>query len=516
MAKDPGKPKPRPKHLDTVQVRVRDKNPLIERRPSARDDSQTLAEIGHPLLHSDVPTADIIPVPSEHSENEHLEETEVDAYGAQPAPNWAVSKTPFDRAQTAPGMPPRVLEPSPTVVALSPREEILRPLRSELAPKHMTILGRMLDGNWGSEESDGAASFKRMLERIVYDRHYQELRLAEKANLLAAIAENPTDLTTVKASLALLKTSTFRYLNTDDRKHLFDLFRIATAEARARIAELAARRVRGSVLFDDRDLRGGSLLGHLAPLATGEKFSETLRHLRLSPTHVLALVLGALAHPERLSFEEGNPGILSLLEYSLAEIAPAQYTRMWCDLVSDRLETKLPGGGVLSLRTLVTEAQTPFSGRQTPFRAALEALAPISGSTTRHQTLSFMMPGGRGIDAERVARALEQLFGVGFLTVAGARPVLRQLKRVAGPRDRRPPTLVSVLYERGERLFVFDRLDDNALFLRAPHGRSAKPKGKFRTEPRRMIVDPDRGIERISRVEFEAAGGVAMIPSALL
>ncbi len=122
------------------------------------------------------------------------------------------------------------------------------------------------------------------------------------------------------------------------------------------------------------------------------------------------------------------------------------------------------------------------------------------------------MPGGHGVDADVVSRALEALYGVGFTVVAGAAGALRHLERASREPDRVPPIYVSVLSERGERLFLFDHLENDWVYLRAPHGKSSKRPGTVRLEPTREVVDPDRSLDRIPLADFKANAGVALIP----
>jgi hypothetical protein len=122
------------------------------------------------------------------------------------------------------------------------------------------------------------------------------------------------------------------------------------------------------------------------------------------------------------------------------------------------------------------------------------------------------MPGGHGIDADVVSRALEKIYGVGFTVAAGAQNALRHLGRVKGEPHRIPPVFVSLLYERGERLFLFDHVDQDHVYLRAPHGRSTKRRGAYRLDPRREVVDPDEAIDRVPLKTFEKHVGIALIP----
>ena len=116
------------------------------------------------------------------------------------------------------------------------------------------------------------------------------------------------------------------------------------------------------------------------------------------------------------------------------------------------------------------------------------------------------------ISFPRVSRALALVYCVGFTVAAGAPTALRHLERAAADPQRVPPVFVTMLYDRGERMFLFDRLENGETFVRAPHGRSSKRKGAQRIDPLRIVDDPDRGLDKVSVEELKSLVGVALVP----
>lgn len=396
--------------------------------------------------------------------------------------------------------------------ALPPvRAPALKFVRAELDKHELASLDRALAGELDARATDGSMSPKRSLERLVNDREWNELIPKLRAKVLRPIAKDPGDLTTVKAAIALVKTAVVRHLPARDAELLLDVFANLGAEARAHLAQMAARRLRKRSVLEDRDVEDGGLVEHLHVMVTGKEFAGRVEAAGARRRKVANLVVGAIASPNRLSFEEGSDGVLSIIEFALAESSPAELLRLWRGLVSESLTAGLPGGGRLDLEPIL-EANPEFSGHQTPLRAALAALAELARPSAKQRRPTFTMPGGHGIDADVCSRALEKIYGVGFTVAAGAANAKRHLERVGKDPQRTPPVFVSLLYDRGERLFLFDHLDDEYVYLRAPHGRSTKRRGAFRLDPRREVVDPDHGIDRVARKIFTRRVGVALIP----
>ncbi len=387
----------------------------------------------------------------------------------------------------------------------------LKILRAELSADLLLSLDEILAGQHEQRATDGSVSPKRALEHLINEKSYQSLVPRERARLLMPIAEDPRDISTIKSGIAILKTRLVERLSEHVRGKLLDLFGTLDPDARATLAQLSARQLRGRSVLEDRDPRDISLIERLNQLVHGDPIPELLETHGVRRERIVKLVLTALANPAKLSFEEGSPGVISTIEFALADGSPAEYARLWTEIVSRACAAELSGGGRLELSGRVT-ANVSFTNQITPLRIALDQLPELAHPRARKPHPDFVMPGGHGIDADVVSRALAIVYGPGFTVAAGLDTAIRHLDRVARDPHRTPPVFVSLLYDRGERLFVFDHFEEGSVFLRAPHGRSTKRAGAFRSDPVRAVVDPDTGLESIPRTDFDAAVGVALVP----
>lgn len=392
------------------------------------------------------------------------------------------------------------------------RTPALKLVRGELSEASLGVLEAVFAGRFEHEGADPSASAKRCLERLVNDKSYNALTPKEQAVVLRTIAAAPEDVATVKAATALLKSGVARRLNQAHRQSMLRLFAGLAPEARVRVAQLAARRLRGRSALEDRDMQDQPLVAHLEQIVSGRRFCTALEARGVTRAKCVSIVLGAIAHPERLSFEEGSAGVLGMLEFGLADTAPAELARLWRHLAFDDMVVPLAAGAQLDLGArLAAEPGLELTGASTPLRVALEGLAELA-RPGRSRKPTFIMPGGHGVDADVISKALELVYGFGFTVAAGATNAMRHLSRVSEPAHRLPPVYVTVLYARGERLFLFDHADDDWVYLRAPRGRSTKQRGALRIDPRREVVDPDRGLDRIPKEAFEEKVGVGLIP----
>lgn len=389
----------------------------------------------------------------------------------------------------------------------------LKLVQGELSIAALAILEGILQGRFEEEDSGPATSTKRALERLVNEKYYGQLSPKEQATLLHSFVDAPSDVTTIKSAIALLKTGAAGRLGQVDRQYLFQLFAGLSTEARVRVAQLAARKLRGRSALEDRDMQDQTLVSHLHHLVHGKGYASVLTERGVSRHKSVNIVLGAVAHPERLSFEEGSPGVLGMLEFGLADSAPAEFARLWRHLAFDDMVAPLAGPASLDLAArLRADPMLSLEGAETPLRHALSILSELSRPTGRVRKPTFIMPGGHGIDADVVAKALELLYGFGFTVVAGAQNTNRHLRRIPSEPHRLPPVFVTVLFARGEKLFVFDHMDDDWVYLRAPRGRSSKQRGALRIDPKREVVDPDTALDRIPKEAFDEKVGVGLIP----
>lgn len=591
MAREPDPKRPRPKiYEETLQVRVRGKNPLIERKKSGRrPDSHTNAssEEAPPAPKPEIIDAKIkSEAPAEPSEQqasiyESLENTdrteEVEVAGRElldaltdrpssPTPAVFIEEEETILASDVPRPTPgpwheegakeihvrrheakQAKSPAPRSAALvapipktrhvgsgtdaasaevhrqmivmaehalpGVESPALKVVRGELSPAQLQLLDRTLKGELDRKGIDPSLSPKRTLEHLVHDRLYQELPPKEQAALLRAVTPDPRDATTAKSAIALLKTGVLKRLRVIDRERLWSVFQVLSPDLRARFAQVAARQVRGRSALEDRDPSDFGLLEHLAAMIEAEDPPPALERAGLRPRKILALLIGTLAQPERLSFEDGSSGVVGMLEFALADASPAELVRLWRGLTGKELSVELAGKVNLQLGPrLQREPAVELGGRNTPIRVAFESLPEVGRASGRARRPTFIMPGGHGIDADVLSRTLSLIYGVGFTVAAGPSNALRHLERITSERGRVPPVFLSILSDRGERLFIFDRLEEGGALLRAPHGKSSKRAGALRQDPRREVMDPDRGLERITRADLEASLGVALLP----
>jgi hypothetical protein len=387
----------------------------------------------------------------------------------------------------------------------------LKMLRGELSANLLRALDELLSGRHDQRSTDSAISPKRSLEHLMGEKSYQALTPKDQARLLMPIAEDPRDVATIKAGIAILKTRVLERLPEHSRAKMLDLFGMLDPEARAILALLGARQLRQKSVLEDRDFKDVALPERLHQLVHGDAIPELLETHGVRRERIVKLVLSAIASPARLSFEEGSPGVISAIEFALADASPAEYTRLWSEIVSKSCTAELVGNARLELAARV-DPEVSFTNQVTPLRIALDQLPELAHPRAKKPHPDFVMPGGHGIDADVVSRALTLVYGVGFTVAAGLENAMRHLERVARDPQRSPPVFVSMLYDRGERLFLFDHFEEDTVYLRAPHGRSAKRAGAFRADPKRAVVDPELGLESVALADFEEWAGVALVP----
>jgi hypothetical protein len=387
----------------------------------------------------------------------------------------------------------------------------LKILRGELSGDLLHALEEILDGKHDQRATDGSISPKRTLEHLINEKSYNALGPKDRAKLLMPVAQDPRDVSTIKSGIAILKTRVLERLPDHQRARLLDLFCTLDPDARATLVALAARQLRGRPVMEDRDLSEVSLVDRLYGLVNGDPIPELLEAQGVRRERIVKLVLASLVNPTKLSFEEGGSGVISAIEFALADCSPAEYVRLWAGIISKSCAVELAGGAKLELSQRLT-AGVAFTNQLTPLRIALDQLPELVQARQRKGETGFVMPGGQGIDAEVVSRALAMVYGVGYSVAAGLEAAARHLERSGRDPQRVPPVFVSLLYDRGERLFTFDHFDDDTVFLRAPHGRSTKRPGAFRSDPNRAVVDPDAGVESVAMADFEEWVGIALVP----
>jgi hypothetical protein len=390
----------------------------------------------------------------------------------------------------------------------------LKPFRSMMTDQEISAVDRALSGELDSRDLRAAAtSPKRSLERLIHSGEFQELVLEERAALLRAIANDPRDVETAKAAVRILESGALSLIRPHDRAHLFELFQRLTPRCQYLLADLAQRKVHGATALCDRDFKDDGILLHLNAMAQTKSLSPRIEAAGVEKSDAIAALLASVAHPEQLPLEEGAEAVLSVVEFALAECSPAECARLWRSLTMGDLVAELPGETAIELvPQLKIRPSMDLTRGDTPLRYGIEVLAGLAHPKSGPVRSAFVMPGGHGIDADVIARTLGFLYGVGFTVAAGSSAAARQLDRVGDDRWRVPPAFVSVLYEGGERLFVFDHLERDRIFLRAPHGSSSKPQGARRHDPDRVVEDPEVGLESMPQQEFLIQVGVALVP----
>lgn len=390
---------------------------------------------------------------------------------------------------------------------------LLKPVRSELSRDHLASLERILSGELDERGVDATLSPKRSLEHLINEPGFNELVLSERALLLSAIAHEPRDIATTKSAIALMKSGVARRMKSRERDQLFGAFVAFSSECRALLARLSARPLRSKSALEDRDFEDAALVSHLYTIARELKVALPITRAGFRADQVATLVLSSIANPERLAFEEGADGVLSIMEFGLADCTPAELVRLWIELLRGEMTARLAGEGEIDLGAkLRSHPELRFSVRETPIRVGLELLSGLANPRRGGDRSAFIMPGGHGVDADVISRSLALLYSVGFTVAAGAPTALRHLERTSSDQHRVPPVFVTMLYDRGERMFVFDRLDGGDILVRAPHGRSSKRKGAQRVDPPRLVEDADLGLDRLAREHLDESLGVALVP----
>ncbi|MFO0722245.1 MAG: hypothetical protein U1E65_00595 [Myxococcota bacterium] len=533
---DPGDRKagrpPRARPQETLRVRSRDKNPQIGRRPSEADaetehvDLEDLGQAAGGLMDDDATEVASGP-PSAGSaksfevvirkRDEESDTTHSSKGGKVRAPPPTVRpRAGMEMLGTAgaEGLVQRAkiekLEAQIGVV----RSPHLKPFRGHLDDRELSALDRALAGELDSRELGVAGSSpKRGLERLIHSPELQRLVLEDRALLLRSVAQDPREIETMKAATRLIEVTPWGRLNAPERRELVELFALLGPAERGALAELAGRGLHGKSAIEAKDFEDARFVAHALGLARSRSLGARVEQAGYTKNQALAALFAAVASPAKVPLEDGASGVVSVFEFALAETSVAEYARLWRGLVTDDLVVELPDQGRLDLgEHLKARPGLAFRGADNPLRVGMDLLAGLAHPRSGPIRAAFVMPGGHGIDADVTARALGYLYGIGFTVAAGATGALRQLERAQKDRFRVPPTFVTLLYDGGERLFVYDRIENDRVFLRGPHGASTKPKGGRRLDPERTVEEPELGLDSVSLAFFTEQVGVALVP----
>ncbi len=390
----------------------------------------------------------------------------------------------------------------------------LKLLRTHMDPDAIRALDQALHGR--QEDRDimrASASPKRALERLIHGAMYTELEIPDRARLLEPIAAAPNEVDTINAARRLIDSGVVGACGNRARGRLLDLFGELSDGQRIALAEVAERELRGKSALLDRDFEDTSIVEHLAAIACAARLGNGLQGVGYSRPQALGGLFSQLSDPPGAPADEGADGLLGTLELALASYSPAEHARLWRGLVLGELSVDLPSDGRIDLaEALRSQPGMVVGGHDTPLRLGLEQLAGLAHPRGGPRRTAFIMPGGNCVDADVTARALGFLYGIGFTVAAGAPAAMRQLSSMPTNTTRVPPIFVTVLYDGGERLFIFDSMDDDRVYLCAPRGTSTKPRGSRRLDPMRRVEDPRRGRDSIPRADFEESVGVALVP----
>ena len=531
MAETPRRParsspggKKRPRRQDpTERVRIKAKAPLIERKDDFFDEDEgetVLHEEATPKIRAKAATAvffdedrtELAPPPrrpkrssSRREPKQKLEPQTIPA--ARPGRPMQIPGTEAAAALAARAKVERLAERLPNVRI--PALRTVAPLVSakDLARLEAALLGE-LDGRGGSSVGSVRGPSNRLLESELY----QALVLEDRALLLGALAPAAEKTETWKLAAALLEAIS-KGASAATRRRSLEIYAALEARHRPTFVEVAERRLHRKPVLEDRDLEGGALLDHLHTLATLPKLPTEIEERGLRVRDVLTLVLATLAKPARIALEESADGVLAALEFGLAETSPGEYTRLWRHLLTGSMSVALAGERTIQLGKQLERTDVAFTGTNTPLRVGLEVLAGLIRPRRGPVRAAYLMPGGQGVDADVVSHALSLLYGVPYAVAAGPAAISRVLGSVGREPERVPPVFVSVLYEGGERLFVFERAGSSRLFVRSPHGASNKTKGSDRKRPAREVEEPDRGLESMPIEFLEKHVGVIIAPT---
>lgn len=393
------------------------------------------------------------------------------------------------------------------------RHPALKPYRGILDDRALSALDRVLAGELDARDVEPSSSPKRALERVVFSDALERLTLDERAAILRALAAQPRELETMRAAARILERAPWQRLSAHERSSIAELLGLLRPAQAMLLADVVERSLHGKSAIEDRDLADTTVVAQLLGLARERAVAARIENAGLDHATALELVLTAIAHPASLPLDEGADGVLGGIELGLADATPAEYVRLWRSLTTGDSNAALAGDGSIDLAdTLRSRPGTTFRGRESPLRVGLETLVGLAHPRTGPNRSGLLMPGGHGIDADVTARVLGHLYGVGFTVAAGATAATRHLDRLRPDAQRVPPAFITLLYDGGERMFVFDHIADERAFVRAPHGDSTKPRGGRRPDPLRLIEAPERGLESVSMAELQQIVGVALVP----
>ena len=613
---------------ETLQVRVRSKNPLIERRPSHRQDTDTRASDGPPSRRPDA--QDTLPPPDPHTptgsagrhdhsgrnidSHPNINDREIDedeTVVAVQRPNVEAAIQSAIRGEEA-VTKPMLLHRALGTARGAPRRDTTSPdnrapnnrasdsrapatphsddtddrsadfgpsapidnLTGLLIEPQMRSLQLILSGGLDQPGMDGASSPKRALEHLVLDRPYADLSPREQALVLGAIATHPRDIATTKAAIAIMKTGILEVLHTEARSRFLELFLALASIPRALLARLGARRIAHDVsAATATDTEQTWIIESLRQLAEIEAPIDSPASPGIVGSDCMIQTLTHITQPETMPLEDGFGGHVLAIEFALALLDPAEYARHAVLAAHMRRQNRgqeseapltstqgpVPGAGStptspppLRRAFLAIAAHTDELAATNKRTAARDHAADVAAvlrlATTIYgrpyvalngeplsallEQLATSTPHSAAASAPRAAAPQAAASGTASLSsasgLASASSAASNANTGVGSAMNsssgaflqaetraRTPIFVAIEHRRGDRLFLIDHVDATHLYLRAPHGRSSKRQGATREAPRREVVDPASGLERIPLVMARQWARYAIAPTNL-
>jgi hypothetical protein len=238
---------------------------------------------------------------------------------------------------------------------------------------------------------------------------------------------------------------------------------------------------------------GVFLIDHLEAINTHAPFSPRVA-LGWDRGRFTTFILERLSRPAQMPSVIGDSGWANTLEYSLAALMPAEWIRMWFQILSGQKRITLANKEelVLGENGLLDE---------TTIRGIIKAMLGKNTSMNPHL-------GG----FSSLAQAMRRTFGVEYAFATGKNQswslTSNSFKQPA------PPSFALLNSSQGPRLFAIWRIDSEWVSVISPNGGNAKTAGMIRRDPDRRITDADRGQEQLDQARFRECLSAAWVPNA--
>lgn len=373
--------------------------------------------------------------------------------------------------------------------------------QEEVDELEAVLTGRLDDRDLGS----ASQSPKRALERLMHHDQFQALEIENQACLLRASAEQAASLETKAAALMLCDTKIFMQINTRTQAELCALFERFSVPLRQSLAVAASRTLYDQSILLNQDFRDTTALSHIFELSRKSTIPKPIESAGFTIDKILQIALERIAKPGHIYAELGGRGPISCIEFALSLFSPSEMMRYWLQLIEPDMQVALPSDEYLQLHRLVR-----FDEIMGPMGALLEQLLSLAHprGTPTHE--GFLMPGSHCLDADVVTRSLGFVYALKFRVIADQARGLAHLCEAKSNRPSVPPVFLTCIIDEHERIFIFDHIEDDEVFIRAAHGGSTKSKGGRRIAPDRLIEDADLGLDRMPLESLKECMGVVI------